>query len=433
VTVAEVQAAPARGPIVGILARRVPSLLGELEFRRFWLGQTISVFGDQVTLLALPIIAVLVLHADAGQMGLLTAAGLLPHLFLSLPAGVWLDRVRRKRRLMILADVGRAIAIASVPVAFLMGGLKLEQLFVVTFIVGCFTVVFDISWNTLFVSVTRREQYVSANALLSGSRSVAQVGGPSIAGLLIQLLGAPLTILADAASFIGSASFLSRIEAPERDVEESPGSVRAQLASGLSFILGDGIVRPALLSVATLNLFNFAFQALFILYVTTRLGVDPGTLGLALGAGAIGGVLGAIIAPAVGRRLGLGPAYVLGLVLFPASLVVIPLVSGPFELILGGLFLAEFGAGLGVMILDINSGAMLLARTPDRMRGRVNGAFRFINYGIRPIGALLGGVLGTVLGVREALLSATLASFLGLLFLWRSPLLGLRDLPEAGD
>jgi MFS family permease len=415
------------------IVRRLPPLLGESGFRNFWLGQTISVFGDQVTLLALPIVAVLVLGAEAAQMGLLTAAGLMPHLLFSLPAGVWLDRIRRKRRLMILADIGRALAIASIGLAFLTGTLSLAQLFVVTFVVGSLAVVFDIAWNTLFVSVTRRDQYVQANALLSGSRSVAQVGGPAVSGVLIQVLGAPLTMLADAASYVGSALFLGRIRVPEPAVEESPGSIRAQLASGLGFILRDRIVRPTLLSVATLNLFNFAFHALFILYVTTRLGVEPGVLGLALGAGAFGAVLGAVIAPAVGRRLGLGPAYVLGLVLFPASLLVIPLVTGPYELVLGVLFVAEFGAGLGVMILDVNATAMLLARTPDRIRARVNGAFRFVNYGIRPIGALLGGALGAGLGLREALVVSTVASLAGVLWLYRSPILSLRELPEAGE
>jgi MFS family permease len=417
----------------GRLRRLIPPLLGEPEFRRFWLGQTISVFGDQVTLLALPIIAVLVLHADAAQMGLLTAVGLLPHLLFSLPAGVWLDRVRRRRRLMILCDFGRAAAIATVPLAYLVGGLSLALLFVVTFIVGSLAVVFDISWNTLFVAVTRREQYVSANALLSGSRSLSNVGGPALAGILIQLVGAPLTMLADAASFVASALFLGRVRAHEPPVEHDPAGIREQLASGLAFLARDPIVRPTVLSAATLNLFNFGFQALFILYVTTYLGVNPGIVGLALGAGAVGGVLGAIVAPAVGRRLGFGPAYLLGLVLFPASLILVPLVTGPYEAILVMLFASEFGAGLGVMILDINAGAMLLARMPDRIRGRASGAFRFVNMGIRPIGALLGGVLGGLLGVRETLFVVTIAALAGCLWLFRSPILALRDLPEAGE
>jgi MFS family permease len=416
-----------------VLTRFVPPLLREPEFRRFWIGQTISVFGDQVTLLALPIVAVLGIGADAAQMGVLTAAGLLPHLLFSLPTGVWLDRVRRKRRLMILADIGRALAIATIPAAFLLDALRLEQLFVVTFVVGCLSVVFDIGWNTIFVAVTRRDQFVQANALLSGSRSLSNVGGPSIAGILVQAVGAPLTMLLDALSFIGSALFLGRIRAPEPQVDPEPGSVREQLAEGLRFIARDPIIRTGLLSAATLNLFNFSFFALFILYVTTQLGVTPGVLGLALGAGAVGGVVGAIVAPGIGRRLGLGRAYLLGLILFPASLIPIPLVTGPYELVLAMLFATEFGAGLGVMILDVNAGAMLQARTPDRIRARAGGAFRFINYGIRPIGALLGGALGAALGLREAVLLSTVLSLGGVVWLIRSPILRIDVMPEAAE
>jgi MFS family permease len=415
------------------LKRLVPPLLRETEFRRFWLGQTISVFGDQVSVLALPIVAVLVLHANPAQMGLLTAVGLVPHLLFSLPAGAWLDRVQQRRRLMVLADVGRAVAIALVPVAFLFGWLGIELLFVVAFVVGSLSVVFDISWNTIFVSVARREQYVEASALLNGSRSLSAVGGPALAGVLIEILTAPITLLADALSFLGSAVFLARIRAQEPPIEHDPGTVRAQLAAGLAFIVRDPIIRGTLLSAATLNFFNYCFAALFILYVTTSLGVDPGVLGLALGAGAIGGVIGAVVANRVGRRLGIGRAYLVGLILFPASLILVPLAGGPPALILPLLFLAEFGAGLGVMILDINAGAMLLARTPDRLRGRAGGAFRFINMGIRPIGATVGGILGTLLGVRETLFVVTVAQLAGVLWLIGSPILALRDLPEATE
>ena len=402
----------------------------EHNFRNFWFGQTISVFGDQITLLALPIVAVLVLDADPAQMGLLTAVGLLPHLLLSLPAGVWLDRVRSRRRLMIAADLLRAGVIALIPIAYVGGWLSLELLMIVAFVVGSTSVVFDISWSTLFVSVARRDQFVEANALLNGSRSLSNVGGPALAGILIELLSAPITLVVDAFSFVASAFFLRRISAEEPTIDPQPGTIRQQLAAGLTFLFGDKLMRTTLLSVATLNLFNFAFFAQFILYVTTILGVDPGVLGLALGSGAVGGVLGAIVAPAIGRRIGLGPAYILGLVLFPASLIPIALITEPGWLVLVMLIATEFGAGLGVMILDINVAAVIQARTPDRLRARSGGAFRFINYGMRPIGALLGGALGASLGLRDGILVATVLSLAGLLWLIGSPLLRLRDMPE---
>jgi MFS family permease len=414
--------------------RWVPPLLFDApDFRRLWLGQTISVFGDQITLLGLPLVAVLVLGADAAQMGYLTAAGLLPHLLFSLPAGAWLDRVQRRRRLMIAADFGRAALVASIPAAHVLGGLTMLHLYVVSFLAGTIAVVFDLSWNTVFVAVTRRERYVEAMALLNGSRSLAYVGGPTIGGLLVQVLGAPLAMLTDAISYLGSVAFLRRISAPEPPIEHEEASLRDRLLAGLSFIFRDGIMRPTLLAAATINLFNFAFSALFILYATTVLGVEPGALGLALGAGAVGGVIGAILASRVGRRIGLGPAYALGCVLFPLPLVLVPVAGAEMSmpLILALLLFSEFGAGLGVMILDINVGAMISARTPDRIRARSGGAFRFINYGIRPIGALLGGALGATIGVRETLFAVTLASLLGVLWLVRSPVIRLRDLPDA--
>jgi MFS family permease len=414
--------------------RFVPALLREAEdFRRLWLGQTISVMGDEVGRIALPLVAVLVLGADAAQMGSLTAAGLLPHLLFSLAAGMWLDRVRRRLRVMVWADVGRALLVATVPLAHVLGVLTIAHLYVVTFLVGALTVAFDLSWNTVFVSVVRRERFVDAQSLLHGSRSLAYVAGPSIGGLLVQVLGAPLALAADAASFIGSAGFLRRIRSQEPPVEVEEGRMRDRLMAGLAFVFRDPIVRPVLLSAATINLFNLAFTALVILYATTFLGVSPGALGLALGAGAVGGLIGAVIAARIGRRIGLGPAYALGCVLFPLPLVLIPIADAslPMPVILTLLFASEFGAGLGVMILDINVGAILSARYPDRIRSRAYGAFRFINYGVRPIGALLGGALGTLIGVREALFVSSIAAALGVLWLIGTRVLRLRDLPDV--
>ena len=418
------------------IRRYIPPLLFDApDFRQLWLGQTISVFGDQITQLGLPLVAVLTLGADATQMGTLTAVGLLPHLLFSLVAGVWLDRVRARRRLMIAADLGRAALIASIPVAFALGVLSMPQLYVVGFLTGTLAVVFDLSWNTLFVSVTERERYVEAMALLNGSRSLASVAGPTIGGILVQVLGAPLAMLGDAFSYLGSVVFLRRIRATEPPIEHEEGSTRERLLAGLSFVIGDPIMRPTLLSVATVNLFTFASSALFILYATTTLGVSPGALGLALGTGSVGAVIGAIFATRIGRRIGLGPAYALGLVVYPVSLLLIPL-AGPemsMTLILALLFGSEFGAGLGVMILDINVGAIIYARTPDRIRARAAGAFRFINYGVRPVGALFGGLLGGAIGVREAILVTTVAAIGGVLFLLGSPVLRLRDLPEVSE
>jgi MFS family permease len=404
-------------------------------FRNLWLGQSISVFGDQVTLLAVPVIAVLVLGATPDQMGLLTAAGLLPNLLFALPFGVWLDRVHKRRRLMIVADLCRAAVIASIAVAYVLGFLTLPQLFLATFVAGTLGVAFDISWSTQYVTVVEREEYVTANSMFNGSRSLASVAGPSIGGVLIQVVSAPIAVLVDAASYLFSAFFLTRVRAPEPEVEHVDESIRSRLTSGLRFLAGDHMMRTALASVATVNFFSYAFSALFILYATTYLSLDPGLLGIVLGAGAIGSLAGAVLAARIGRRIGVGPAWTVGLVVFSASWILVPLIQPgwPVGLVVGLMFASELIGGFGVMILDINAGGIIPARTPHRIRSRVVGGWRFVNMGIRPIGAVVGGALGATIGVRETLFVASIGGLCGALWLIGSPLLRLREMPEAAE
>jgi len=394
-------------PSVSLSIPLLPPIVGKRAFRNLWLGQTISVFGDQVTLLAIPIIAVLNLGSSPEQMGLLTAAGLLPNLLFSLPAGVWLDRIHRRRRLMILADLGRAAIVASIAGAFVLGVLTLPQLFVTTFLAGTLGVVFDISWSTQFVTVVARDDYLTANSMLNGSRSVAGVAGPVVGG----------------------------VSAAEPPVEVTSESITARLTTGLTFLGRDVVMRPTLLSVATVNFFSYAFQALFVLYATTFLGFDPGLLGVVLGAGAVGGICGAIVAARIGHRIGIGRAYALGLVLFPAGFLVVALTQPgwPMPLVVVLLFVSEFVGGFGVMILDINAGGIIPARTPQRVRSRVVGAWRFVNMGVRPIGAVVGGLLGGVIGVRETLFVASIGALCGVLWLVGSPIPGMREMPEAAE
>jgi MFS family permease len=354
----------------------------------------------------------------------------MPHLLFSLPAGVWLERVAGRRRIMIGADIGRALLLASVPLAHGFDAVTFGQLYAVAFATGCLAVLFDISYSTLFVAVVERERYLEANSLLNGSRSLSYVAGPSLGGLLVQALGAAFALLADALSFLASALLLGSMHASEPPLEPQAANRREQVAQGLRFIFGNTFFRPALAATATLNFFNLAFGALFILYATRELGVRPGTLGLVLGAGAVGGVLGAFVAGRLGRRIGLGPAFIVGQILFPLPLLLVPLASGSKPVILAMLFAAEFFSGLGVMILDINAGSMMTALTPHALRSRSTGAFRFVNYGIRPLGALAGGALGATLGLRPALWITTVGALAGVLWLLPSPVPGMRDLPE---
>ena len=408
-----------------------PPLLRQPEFLKLWAAQSISQVGDQVTLLALPLVAVLTLDASAAQMGFLVAAELLPHLFFSLFAGVWIERSQTRRHLMIIADIGRALLLASIPLAAAFDVLSFPQLYAVAFAVGTFAVMFDVSWMTLFITVVPRRDVVDANSKMSLSRSLSFVTGPPLAGGLVQAVTAPVTLLLDAFSFLGSAAFLTRIRAKEPPVEHDGSGVFRSLRAGLRFVLRDELIRPDLLCAATVNLFNFVFHAIFVLYATSELGVSPGTLGLALGAGAVGGIVGALIAPRLEQRIGIGRSIVLGSVLFPAPLVLVPIASGS-ELRLGLMLgAAEFLSSVGVMIFDVSAASLTFLRTPDRIRSRTAGTFRFVNYGIRPIGALLGGALGTVLGLQTALWIGVLGALLGVVWLLFSPIPRLREVAEA--
>ncbi|HEX3491271.1 MAG TPA: MFS transporter [Streptosporangiaceae bacterium] len=420
------------GRVLRRVSARVPPLLRDRPFRRYWNGQTISMFGDQIGFVAMPLAAVLVLHASAADMGYLTALEWLPSLLFALPAGAWVDRRGRRRVTMIVADLGRFALLGSVPAAYALGMLGLPQLFAVAFAAGTLSVLFSVSNATLFITLVPADQYVEGNSLIYSSRALSFVGGPSLGGLLVQLLSAPLAVGADAVSFLGSAFFLGRI----RPAEPPPATGgRGSLTAGARFIRQSGVVRASLVSVATINFFNFMFFALFVLYATRDLHVRAGLLGLVLGAGAVGGVVGSAVTKAIASSIGVGWAYVAGCVLFTAPLLLVPLAGGPKPLVLAMLFLAEFGSGFGVMLLDISIGSIFAAVIPDELRARVQGAFQAVNYGTRPLGALAGGVLGTLLGLRPALWIATAGGVAGFLWLLPSPLPGFRmpAPPRAAD
>jgi MFS family permease len=413
------------------LRRFVPPLLREnLVFRRFWLAQTISLFGDQISLIAIPLTAVLVLDANAAQMGYLVAAELTPNLLFALHAGAWIDRRGRRRQTMIFTDLARAGLFATIPLAYAFDALTMEQLYAVAFAAGTMTVLFNVAYASLFVAVVERDHYVSATSWLAGSRAFSFVAGPSLGGVLVQVLKAPFALLVDAVSFLFSALFLSSIAPEEPPTEQAE---RGHVMAGIRYVFRNPTMRASLLGAATINLFNFIFWALFVLYAVRELGVSAGTLGLVLGAGAVGGLIGSIVTTRLSGRIGIGPALLLGAILFPVPLVLVPLAGGPMWLILVMLFLAEFGSGLGVMILDISAASIFAALVPQRLRSRVSGAFTLVNYGIRPVGALIGGFLGSQLGLRPALWIATLGAILGFLWLLPSPIPRMRELPETEE
>ena len=396
------------------------------RFTAFWAGETASQFGDRISELALPLIAVGMLAASPTEVGLLTAAVWAPNL-LSLLVGSWVDRQTRRKRLLVAADLLRAVALLSLPVAYWLEVMTLGQLFVVALLSGVGQVLFSSAHSSFFVVLVDREQYVEANSKLSTSRSASFVAGPAAGGFLIQTLTAPVAVLVDAVSFLCSAFLIGRIQAAPSPVGET-SSLLADARAGLRYVLGHRYLRSGLACVTTVNFFGFVAQALVILFASRSLGLPVGLIGLAFGVGAIGGLLGAVVAPALSARYGVGRMMLLGAVLFPAPTAAIALANGPNWLAATTIALAEAVAGAGVMLLDINLNSVMTSATADDMRSRVAGVFGMINYGARPLGAVAGGLLGSWLGLRPTLLIAALGGVLSCLWLLTSPIPRLRSL-----
>jgi MFS family permease len=408
--------------------RWIPGLLQRNEnFRRYFIGQSVSLLGDQVSIIALPLTAVLALHATAGQMGALTTAYLLPNLLLSLHAGVWVDRSGRRREVMLFADVARGLLTVTIPIAFALGDLTWPQLYAVSFLIGCASVFFYVSYGGFFQTIVERDDFIEANTLLNGTRGFSFLAGTSLGGVLVQLLRGPYALALDAASFLWSAHFLKRV-----DVPDPPGAARESggIGTGLHWIRNNPVMRAELLGIATINLFNFIFWALFLLYASRYLHVGPATIGVVIGVAAAGTLVASALTPRIARAIGIGPAFLIGCFLFPAPLLLVPAARGPHWLVITFLFTAEFVSGLGLMLMDILAGSLQAGLVPPPVRSRVSGAFMVVNYGVRPLGTSLAGVLGTTIGVHTTIWIGTGGALLGMLFLLPSPIRHIHDQPD---
>ena len=403
------------------------SLWHDGRFRTFWIGETLSQFGDRISELALPLIAVVLLEASAAEVGLLTAAVWAPNL-LSLLVGSWVDQRPKKRPLLIGADLARALVLASVPVAYSLDALTLSHLFVVALLAGVGQVLFSTSYQPFFVSLVDRSRYLEANSKLSASRSASFIAGPAVGGGLVQLLTAPVAVLVDALTFVASAVQIARVRVEERPVEVTSESLLQRARDGLRIVVRHPYLRASLGCATTLNFFTFIAQALLVLFASRTLGLSAGVIGLAFGVGAVGGLLGAVIAPRLAARFGVGPIIVAGAILFPAPLALLALAGGPDWSAALVLAAVEFVSALGVMLFDVNLNSLQTTVTPDAVRARVSGAFTTINYGIRPLGAVVGGTLGTQVGIRETMVIAAIGGVLSCLWLLPSPIPRVREL-----
>ncbi|MEV7152269.1 MFS transporter [Streptomyces sp. NPDC093084] len=400
------------------------SMWRDRRFCRFWAGQSISQFGDRITELALPLIAVEALHASANQVALLTALIWTPNL-LAIVLGAWVDHRVHKRRLMVFADLVRAAVLLSLPAAHLLGAVTLGQLYAVALLTGAAGVLFNTAYPPFFAHLVPRSSYVDANSKLSASRSASYVAGPAIGGALVQALTAPVAVAVDALTFLASAVLVGRVSIDEQPAapDQAASSLLRRVREGLVFVVRHPVLRASLGCAATVNFFTFvAGSGLIVLFASRNLGLTAGVIGMAFGIGATGSLLGAVIAPKISRRLGVGRSIVVGAVLFPAPIAIAAAASGPLWARAGALAVAEFLSGVGVMLFDVNLNSLQADVIPDGMRSRVAGAYSTINYGLRPVGAVFGGLLASLIGLRATLLIGAVGGALSLLWLLPSPI-----------
>ncbi|MGH2446454.1 MAG: MFS transporter [Candidatus Limnocylindria bacterium] len=417
-----------------VMAARRPSLWRHRDFLKLWSAQTVSQFGDEVTQLAIPFVAVLTLDVTPFQLGLLGAFQFLPFILLTLPAGVWVDRMRR-RPILIGADIGRAILLASIPVAFVADVLTIWQLFVVAFAIGCLEVFFDVAYQSYLPSVVERDRLVEGNAKLELSASASRVIGPGIAGFLVELLRAPFAILFDVASYAGSVLILLVIRRPElppepHDLATGPRpTMRQEAAQGLRYVLGHQYLRNIAACTGTLNLFGNIGTAILLLYAVDELGLTAGTIGIIFVISNLGVLLGALTAERFGRWIGVGPTIVWSAFLSSFTLVAVAIAprEAPVPWIIGGFFIGGFTQ----VVYNVNQVSLRQAITPERMLGRMNATMRFIVWGTIPIGAVAGGVLGSVIGLHNTIWVGAIGGFIGFLPVLFSQVRSLKSIPES--
>lgn len=397
------------------------------EFTTFWSAQTVSEFGDRITELALPLIAVTLLDATPAEVGFLTAAVWLPNLS-SLVIGSWVEQQHDKRRLMIGADLFRLVVLLSLPVAFWLGALTMLQLYVIALLAGAARAMFDTAYAAFFVRLVAKGDYLEANSKLSGTRSLSYMAGPAVGGMLVQVLSGPVAIVVDALSFAFSAFQVGRLKVDSAAPVETDEPLLARALAGMRYLLTHPYLRDSVLSTTTVNFFNFIGSSLLVLFASRYLELPAAIIGLALGAGATGGVLGAILAAQLTRWVGVGRLIAISVVVFPAAIGLVALASGPIWLRAVEFGIAEFVSSFSVMCLDIPLAALNASVTAENMRSRMTGAFITINYGIRPFGAVLGGLLGSWIGPRETILVSATGGVLAVLWLLRSPILKVKTI-----
>jgi MFS family permease len=395
---------------------------------RLWSAQTISQFGTQVTYLALPLAAIVVLDASPFEVAALAAIEWAPWLLFSLPVGAWVDRLPR-RPILVLADVGRALVLLSVPLAYVADALTIWQLYAVGFGTGVLTVFFDVAYQSYLPSLVERRQLQEGNSKLEISRSGAQLAGPGFAGILVDLVTAPVAIFADAVSFAVSAIFLGTIRRREATVERAERArLRVEIVEGLRYVLTHPLLRPSMAFVAVVNFFAQVLSSILLIYAVRDLELSPAEIGFGFGLGNVGFLVGAALSTRISNRLGVGRTLVAAAALGGWPLLLIPLApqGAALPILIAAFALASF-AGVVYNVVGLS---LMQAITPERLLGRMNASRRFVVWGTIPLGALTGGALASVIGLRETLFVGAIGASLAFIPVLFSPIRSVERIPD---
>ena len=404
---------------------------GDREFLKLWSGYTIARLGSQVTILALPLTAVLLLGAGPVETGLLVAAQMAPWVVAALFIGVWVDRLPR-RPILIVSDVGSAVVIGSIPLSAALGALTLGQLYVVACLAGTFGIATELARGAFVPSLVGRDRLVEANSRLQASNAVSQVAGPSLGGILVQALTAPIAMLVDAATFLVSAAFIALIRTREAQrPRESGRSVWHEIAEGLRFLYREPILFRSTVAIALANIEWYAVQAVIVVYATRELGLSPALLGISLAAIGPFSLLSAALAGPLIARWGLGLVMIVALFLETLSRLLLPFARGtPLEA--AGIVMASQALlGLTVPLWTVSSFSLAQAVTPGHLLGRVNSAVRLVAFGVAPPASFGAGILADVIGLRATLFIAGLLAAVAFVYLLASPVRSFRQPTES--
>jgi MFS family permease len=401
------------------------------DFMKMWTGQSISEFGSQISALAIPLLAAVGLHASAFQFALLEVLGFMPFILFALPAGVWVDRLRR-RRILIVGDSARAVLLAVIPVLWATHTLQIWHLLALQFVIGVCTVFFDVAYQSYLPALIDREHLIDGNSKLQLTVSVSQVAGPSASGALIAAVTAPYAIAADAVSFVVSSVFMiamrHRETPPSPDDDTQHPKMWPQVKEGLQWVVGHPWLRPIAACTGSSNFFSNVLFAVAILYMVRTLHLSAFEIGSVFAVGSSGSIVGALVTNRLNRRIGVGPTIVATAAVFSLAGFGYPLAPRHFPLPV--LMLAQAAFGFASVTYNITQVSLRQAITPERLQGRMNAAMRWIVWGTLPLGALLGGGIATWFDLRTALWVGAIGGLLPFLPVTLSSVRGIRAMPR---